>query len=625
MGTGVPERPEIGTLTVQLRFLIISGPERQPAVVDFVPGLNVIYGGSNTGKSHILRVIDYVLGAKNPPEPIVEQAEYDLAHLGVVLDDGTEKTLVRALTGGDIRIIDGFFRDRPDPKQGRPVSARHGNASLSKILLAQLGANDKRIRTNATGATRELSYRDLERFSIVNETKIQEGISPVLTGQYITKTSETSVFKYLLTGVDDSAIDLAKPDTNRPLRQAAQLELLDQQIRDLEGEITEADQDHDELKQLDIEFDNELAQSFSVQEEAERDYRALTTNRRQLRRENEEIHDRMDEIDTLQARFALLDQHYSSDRERLASAIEAGTLFALEGGQVCPICGAEAKHHRPEFACDGNVEEIVEAAKAELAELGRRAAELKLTMHGLTEERSELAEHAREILPRLELLQNNILREVPSIQTVRTQTNTVIARKITVRKVLDLVQRRDRLTEQREQLGVVPGYDSSTIVAAQSLDGAMLNELSEVIEAELKSWEFPNARRVFFDLPKMDISVAGKPRSSNGKGVMALLHGAFSIGLMRFCRDRKRPHPGFLVLDSVFVTYKDPDGLEDVAIRNTPLKDKAFAAFAALPDTCQLIVLDNVDVPDWLVKQARCVHFTGQPTVGRAGLFPALP
>jgi len=609
---------------MQLRFLIISGPQTKPAVVDFMAGLNVIYGGSNTGKSHILKMIDYVLGARNPPEPIVEQAEYDLAHLGIVFDDGSQKTLVRALKGGDILIIDGLFRGRPDQRGGMSVSARHSaKVSLSKILLAQLGALDKRVQTNAAGETRDLSYRDLERFSIVNETKIQEGTSPVLTGQYISKTAETSVFKFLLTGVDDSALDLAKPDdANRPLRQAAQLELLDRQIRELDQEINEADQDHEELQQLDLTLDTELATSFSLQEEAERDYRALTTQRRQLRREHEELRDRIDEIDTLQARFDLLSQHYMSDQERLAFAIEAGTLFALEEGQVCPICGAEAKHHRHEFACDGNVDEIVEAAKAELAELGKRAAELKLTIQGLSDEREELAERAHEILPELEAIQADILREVPSVQTVRTQTNTVIARKLTVQKGLDLVRRRDRLNEQRAQLGVVPGYDSSTIVAAQSLDGAVLDEFSQVVEDELKSWEFPNARRVFFDLASMDISVAGKARRSNGKGVMALLHGAFSIGLMRYCRDRKRSHPGFLVLDSVFVTYKDPDGLEDVAIQNTPLNDKAFEAFAALSDAYQLIVLDNVDVPDWLSSQSRCVHFTGRPGQGRAGLFP---
>ena len=624
MGAGVSVRSEPGALIVQLRFLIISGPQSKPAVVDFVPGLNVIYGGSNTGKSHILRMIDYLLGSSKPPHPIAEQAEYDLAHLGVVCNDGTEKTLVRALKGGDIRIIDGLLRERPAPDQGITVSARHGaRASLSKTLLEQLGAAGKRIQTNAAGATRDLSYRDLERFAIVSETKIQEDTSPVLTGQYTTKTAETAVFKFLLIGVDDSAIDMAKPDASRPLRQAAQLELLDQQIREVEREISDADQDHDELRQLGLTLDSELADSFSVQEEAERDYRVLTTQRRQLRREHENIRDRMDEIDTLQARFTLLNDHYASDQERLASVIEAGTLFALEDGQTCPTCGADSEHHRPEFACDGNVDEIVAAAKAELAELGRRAAELKLTMQGLTVERQELAARARETLPALEALQADILREVPSVQTVRTQTNTVIARKLTVQKSLELVRRLDRLNQQRAQLGVSPGYDSSTMVAAQSLDGTVLDEFSQVVEAELKSWEFPNARRVFFDLTQMDISVAGKARGSNGKGVMALLHGAFSIGLMRFCVDRKRAHLGFLVLDSVFVTYKDPDSLEDVAIKNTQLKDRAFEAFARLSDEYQLIVLDNVDVPGWLSSQPRCTHFTGRPGQGRAGLFPS--
>ena len=610
---------------MQIRFLLVTGPKAAPAIVEFGPGLNVIYGGSNTGKSHILRLIDYMLGASSPPEPVAEQAEYDLAHLGLALDDGSEKTLVRALQGGDIKILDGLTRTRPGPKEGKSVSARHSaKESLSKFLLAQLGALGCRIQTKAAGETRDLSFRNLDLYALVDETKIQARTSPVLTGQYMFKPAETSVFKYVLTGVDDSALDIAKPDTAQPLRQAAQVELLDQQIRELDREITEADQDHEELQQLDLTLDSELAQSFSVQEATERDYRNLTTQRRQLRREHEEVQDRLDEIDTLQARFRLLDQHYKSDEERLASAIEAGTLFALEEGQVCPICGAEAKHHRPQFACDGNVEEIVEAAKAEIAELRGRAAELQLTMDGLAEERDELTDRAREILPELDSLQTDILREVPSVQTVRTQTNTVIARKLTVQKGLDLVRRRDRLISQRAELGVVPGYDSSTIVAAQNLDGAVLDSFSQVVEAELKSWEFPDRGRVFFELPKMDISVGGKPRSSNGKGVRALLHGAFSIALMRYCRDRKRAHPGFLILDSVFVTYKDPDGLEDLAIQSTPLKDTAFAAFSKLAATYQLIVLDNVDVPDWLVSQAQCLHFTGQPTVGRAGFFPSL-
>ncbi len=611
---------------MQLRFLHVSGPQAEPATVDFVAGLNVINGPSNTGKSYILALINFMLGAQDAPETIAEQALYDLAHLGVVFDDGSEKTLVRALAGGDIRIIDGLTKERPDQKQGIAVSGRHSaKASLSAILLEQLGAFGARMRTKAKGETRDIRYSDIRHYALVNETKIQDRTSPVLSGQYQFKPVESSVFKYVLTGVDDSALDIAKPDESLPTRRAAQLELLDEQIRDLEAEIANSDHDQEELEKLESNLELELAQTFEVQEAAESEYRDLTSNRRRLRRDYENAQDRIAEIDTLLARFSLLEQHYQSDHKRLEAIVEAGILFALEDGKTCPICGADSKHHRPALACDGNTDEIVIAARAEIAELQRRASELKTTVDSLVEERGELAENARELLPRIQSLQADILREVPSVQTVRSQTTKVIERRLVVQKSLDLVRRREKLMSQRAELGVVPGYDSTTMVAEQSLNGVILDAFCRIVEAELKSWDFPDAQRISFELPRMDIAISGKSRRANGKGVRALLHGAFSIGLMKYCRDLKRAHPGFLVLDSVFVTYKDPDGLEDEAIKNTQLKDRAFAAFADLPAQYQLIILDNVDVPEWLALQDRYVHFTGQPTQGRAGFFPKKP
>jgi len=610
---------------MQLRFLLITGPKSEPAEVGFGPGLNVIYGGSNTGKSHILRLIDYLLGARAPPDPIVEQAEYDLAHLGIVLDDGSEKTLVRALQGGDIRVLDGLVRTRPVAEHGVPVSAQHGaKASLSKLLLAQVGATNTRVRTDASGKTRDLSFRDLERHALIDETKIQSPLSPALSGQFVTKTAETSVFKYLLTGVDDSALDLAKGDAPQPMRKAAQLELLDRQILEFDRELYEIDQDQDQddLSRMDVDLDKELASAFQLQETAETGYRELAARRRDLRREYDAIQDRIADIDTLRARFDLLAEHYSSDNDRLRSIVEAGAFFVLEEGTTCPVCGAAPPHQNPGEACEGDVAELVAAATVEAADLKGREEELKLTITTLAAEREGLGARARELLPELDRVQENILREVPSVQTVRSQTTSVIQRKVGIQKRLDLFRRRGSFVAKRAELGVSPGYDSSTIVAQHQLDGAVLDSFSQAVEAELQSWQFPDAQRVFFELPRMDISVGGKSRSANGKGVRALLHGAFSMALMKYCRDRQRAHPGFVVLDSLFITYRDPTDADEVAIASTPLKDRAFAAFATLPSSLQLIVLENVDVPDWLTGQPQCLHFTGEPTVGRAGLFP---
>jgi uncharacterized Zn finger protein (UPF0148 family) len=608
---------------MQLRFLLVTGPNSPPASVEFGPGLNVIYGGSNTGKTHILRLIDFVLGAKNPPEAIIEQASYDFAHVGVELDDGSEKTFVRALQGGNVKILEGLTRIRPGQNDGVSVSAQHGaQNSLSRLLLAQVGAANARVRTDASGKTRDLSFRDLERHALVSETKIQDGSSPVLSGQFVTKTAETSVFKYMLTGVDDSALDAAKTSDDQPMRQAAQLELLDRQIRDMEREIEEADQDHEDLLRQDSALDFELSQTFSVQETTEATYRELTSSRLELRREYESLQDRVGEIDTLTERFKLLAEHYRSDEARLASIVEAGTYYTLEGPVTCPVCGSAAEYHRPDKACDGNVAEMIAAAEAEIADLRERAVELRETVEALEAERMVRATRMRELLPQMNSLQENILREVPAVQTIRSRASAVIARKLIVQKSLELVRRRDALVTQRTELGVSPGYDSSTIVAQHQLDGATLDQFSQVVEVELQSWEFPDAQRVFFELPKMDISVGGKARAANGKGVRALLHGAFSIALMKFCRGRAQAHPGFVILDSLFITYRDPSDAVDSEIASTPLKDRAFRAFSAIPPTLQLIILENVDVPAWLEGQPQVTHFTGNAAIGRAGLFP---
>ena len=61
-----------------------------------------------------------------------------------------------------------------------------------------------------------------------------------------------------------------------------------------------------------------------------------------------------------------------------------------------------------------------------------------------------------------------------------------------------------------------------------------------------------------FDLSSYDLIIDGKERRNNGKGVRAITHAAFKVALMLFCRERNLPHPGFLVLDTPLLTYRDP-------------------------------------------------------------------
>jgi len=608
---------------VQIRFLLLTGPSAEPAEVSFGPGLNVIYGGSNTGKTHILRLLNFALGSSTVPEPVSEQADYDMAHLGITFGEGQDYTIVRALQGGDAKLLKGLTRNKPRAEDGENLSVRHGaKKSLSKFLLRMIGAEGARIRVNAKGLTRDLSFRDLSRHVLINETKIQSVESPIQFGQYMDRTAEMSTFKYLVSGVDDAALAVTKTATDVVTRTAAQLELIDRLVSELDREIDELDADPDELQSQEQAIDQQLNQQFSVQENTEATYRTLSDRQRSLRDSRDRYVDRMDDVRTLLARFSLLSEHYASDIKRLEAIREAGQLIDLEPNSRCPLCGADPEHRQAQFVCEGDASAITAAAGAQIEKTTRRAKDLRLTKAALEEELLEIQESIPELDEQSKDINIQILHEVPAVQQVRAITSRLVQLKLTLSSNLDLIRRRARLKRERDALGVDSSQDSTTVIAQQQLDGSIMDSFCQEVEKELQSWDFPTAQRVFFDLTRRDITIGGKPRAANGKGVRSLLHAAFSIALMKFSSARQHSHPGFLVLDSLFITYRDPEGEEDAAISGTPLKDRAFKAFAELGQDLQLIVLENVDVPSWLEASPQCLHFTGNPSTGRAGLFP---
>jgi hypothetical protein len=68
---------------LRLRHIVFHGPGRLPASLLFGPGLNVIYGASEVGKSFVVEAIDFMLGGKPPLRDIPERVGYDRVLLGL--------------------------------------------------------------------------------------------------------------------------------------------------------------------------------------------------------------------------------------------------------------------------------------------------------------------------------------------------------------------------------------------------------------------------------------------------------------------------------------------------------------------------------------------------------------
>ena len=85
-----------------LRKLQVLGTDVEPAELVFQPGLNVISGLSDTGKSYILQCIDYMLGAQTSPKQIKESKPYNTMLLEIETQEEKVYTLERNMNGNII-------------------------------------------------------------------------------------------------------------------------------------------------------------------------------------------------------------------------------------------------------------------------------------------------------------------------------------------------------------------------------------------------------------------------------------------------------------------------------------------------------------------------------------------
>lgn len=81
------------------------GSKATDATLHFRPGLNVVSGGSDTGKSYILGCIRYMLGGEEPPDSIPPDKPYDKLFLELNTYAGLTFTLERSLKKGVLRGI----------------------------------------------------------------------------------------------------------------------------------------------------------------------------------------------------------------------------------------------------------------------------------------------------------------------------------------------------------------------------------------------------------------------------------------------------------------------------------------------------------------------------------------
>lgn len=331
-----------------LRRLALTGPRVEPAEFVFAPGVNVVWGASNTGKSFMIKALDFMSGSGSALPDIEEIRGYDRVWLELDLPRSGRVTLTRAVAGGEFGLHAASVEPGTVRAPDRTLTADHRakSESLSSFLLAELGIEDRKVAKNLNGDKVSLTFRHFAPYVLTEETNMMGEWSPIRIAAQSGETLDKNVLKFIVTGIDGSAVDTTKSVDAQKTANVGKIELIDEMLAAAETELGRRWPDSAELPDQDTRISGSisglqgtLSQLQSRIDERRQDRRAAVEAAAEARERRAEILITLD-------RFALLDAVYDSDIDRLAALEEGGAALLAGARRACPLCGADPEHQR---------------------------------------------------------------------------------------------------------------------------------------------------------------------------------------------------------------------------------------------------------------------------------------
>lgn len=606
-----------------LKELEIYGPKVDPIKLAFKPGLNIINGASDTGKSYTYECIDYLFGSDTLPREIPEARDYSHVTLEIASYDGIFITFQRSLQSvSNISLAKCQIEDFSGAEK-ITLKRKHqtGNPeTFSYYIMKEFGLEDIQLQINKSNKKRTASIRDLVHLTLIDEVSIIKKTSPLLSGNFTTKTAEKSFFNFLMTGTDASNLKTVTEPKIKRSNINGQLELIETLIDQLANEI-------DQFNKIEINSDYEdnvldrMYEDLEVTQQAEE---RLSEERISIWETLQGLQSRKIMIDELLNRFQLLASHYKSDLHRLEFVDEGNALLDQLISVNCPICGREfsndhSHHDHPEIIL---TEDIMTAISSEVKKILVKLSDLEETVDTLKKERLEIEGSVSETQNRLseiELLIRKILG--PKIGAIRGEIESALEFGRRRAEFNSLADRMHQLLVQKYEL-TQKDKKKTKLENTEFIDYVFLKKFSVEVQEILSNWKYADSLIVGFDIKTFDIVINGEIRTIHGKGYRSISQTASIVALMNYCYSENRPHPGIVVIDSPLTAYKKADSISDKDRLSQDIETAFFEHLAKTPRDRQIIIFDNKEPSQGIKDQVNYIHFSKSEKSGRYGLFP---
>ena len=626
--------------------LVLTGPGRNYEV-RFHDGVNLISGPIWTGKSSVLKLIDYACGAKRAPSyPEIAKC----SDLYVECAAGGETiTVRRSLRSATARAtiyegsIDQVFAEAA---KGVDVSARHVRdaASVSSELMQRLGLGNIDVKAAPSQEASDVSafsLRDLLLIAFIDQDRMGSS-QGFFEGDPFKEIKWRAAFEIVHNLFDEAAANLAnalKDAESEEQRIKQYLDnaqsFLDQfkipRTEDLEQQLADFETQEkslgERLRALRGEAEHSLGGNLEV-----------VQRRETLDDQRSSISARIGELRRNLAQLGRLRVQYDRERAQLEFLKESESLVGDLPVVRCPAClqPIEPKHgHSSCYLCSrplpskgGGV-----SADARLRSIRRRISDLEgymgdieATVANLEVERENVDSEVAQVDQALHRIrESSVLPDTRPLAEAREALAMIEQRRRQAREHLEL--RRKARGEGSNLLAVTERVarlrsDVQAAAAGRKSPAELMSDLSDLFVFTLNAIRFPEMRDSRIDSTSYHPVVRNQSyRQLSSKGAIALTMVSWHLSILRHALGQGSRFSKLLMFDSP-LSHVGHDAT-DAAFKDQQIVDAFYEMLLVLHRDrgrdFQVIIVDNRPPP--AASEMIAAKFTGDTTQGRFGLI----
>lgn len=589
-----------------LKKFIFTTNEGENAIVELEPGLNIIYGPSNTGKSLIVDCIDFMFGGN--PERLMNNP-IGFKSCALILDvDGVPVFMSRDIDGRTINVS-----TNSNSVESGDYKLTKGKNSIYQFWLKLMGIDDEvKIVMRADYTPQTLGIRTFFHFFLIKENRMSSDLSILKNGEgYSNQIPIPTIMSliYLLNGTTYTNGEKVKGEKIRDAENDAIKKFVDRSLMSI------GQQKMDDLKVLEDEISpEELQEKIELAKkeisQAEENIKKHTEECRVLSNEVIQIDQKIMEYKVLRNRYDSLMTQYESDIKRL-TFISEGEIHKdnLPKLDHCPFCNGEIPKDK-EKSC-------IDAAIAEVRKIELQINDLLSAEEQLDEEIKSLILEGEQKDKLRHQLQEQIRAELePKLSALNKELNSF---RITLgrQKVAELYDKvANTICAEMEE--TLDNDISKTINTRELIKDNISGLINEILPKILKEADYESFVRAEFDVDSCDVKVNGINKSVQGQGYCAYLNAIMGIAIQEMLNKYGKYKTNFLVLDSPILSFaeKRKPG-ENMA--SEVMRAGLFRYMDEHTQGYQTIVIENY-IPNINYNNAHLIEFTKDENVGRYGL-----